>query len=115
MNNAKKYAIVNDVDCPERRLVTQMVGGKHFYMARHEEGGILKRFDGMTPTQPTFIEDFGFKTEPVEGSNRIRFTKTKQSTATYRDGSLRRWQGETEFELPEVILSISEKKKFKIL
>ena len=108
-----KYAIVNDVDKPYRRLVTEVIDGKHFYMARSEEVG-LRQYDGMEPTQPTFLEDFGFVMKEIEGTNRIHFNKVGASTASYRDGKPRQWQGEFAFDLPKVTFSDKEKKKFKI-
>ena len=109
----RKYAIVNDVDQPYRRLVTEIIDGKHFYMTREEEPQ-LKQYDGMTPERPAFLEDFGFVIKEVEGTNRIRFTKVNPSIVTYKDGKPRQWQGTNEFELPRVALTESQKKKFKI-
>jgi hypothetical protein len=99
----KKYAIVNTVELPCRRLVTESVNGKFYYMARAEEKN-LKAYDGMTPINPTFLEDFGFTIQEVPETNLIHFRQTGPSCAKYADGRLRQWQGELDFILPSVIL-----------
>jgi len=97
----KKYAIVNDVDRPEGKLVTEIVEGKHYYMSRYFDDS-KKNYDGMQPRNPTFLEDFGF--DIVEKEYQTEFIQTGESKATYKDGEQRRWQGEKEFVLPKVIL-----------
>lgn len=97
----KKYAIVNDMDCPKPRLVTQIIDGKCYYMMRAVEDS-LKQYDGMQPDRPTFLEDFGFKI--IERQYQVDFIKVRESKATYKDGKIRHWQGELDFSLPKVIL-----------
>lgn len=60
------------------------------------------------------MEDFGFIIKEVENSNEVQFIEANKSSATYKNGKPRRWQGESEFTLPKVILTSSEKRKFKI-
>ena len=87
----KKYAIVNDVDKPERRLVTQVINGKHYYMLRSTiKEAHLKKFDGMTSEHPTFLEDLGF--EIIEKKDYVQFSLVRESIATYKNGTRRVWQ-----------------------
>lgn len=100
----KKYAIVNTIDCPQPRLVTQVIDGKHYYMMRSVKGEeYLKQYDGMTPDRPTFLEDFGFKID--EKGSYVWFEQTEPSKATYEDGKPREWQDIKLFTLPRVILT----------
>lgn len=98
---SKKYAIVNDIDCPDVRHVTQVIDGKHYYMSRALDEN-LKQYDGMTPDRPTFLEDFGFKI--TEREFQVDFDQVNIGTATYRDGTGRLWQGRSKFSLPKVRL-----------
>lgn len=96
----KKYAIVNDLDRPESRLVTQIINSKHYYMMRSIEED-MKKYDGMNSIRPAFLEDFGFQI--IERENQVDFKLVNDSRATYKSGEIRFWQGEKEFSLPKVI------------
>jgi hypothetical protein len=50
----------------------------------------LKKFDGMTPRDPTPIEDFGF--DVSVGEKQATFIPVRESTAVYEDGKPRKWQ-----------------------
>lgn len=97
----KRYAIVNDVDKPQRRHVAELVNGKFYYMARAEDP-YLKQFDGYPLEHPAWMEDFGFTIQ--ETSERTLFIMESESKAVYRDGKPRYWQGELCFSLPRVKL-----------
>ena len=108
----KKYAIVNDVDKPEPRLVTEVIKGKHYYMMRSaEEETHLKQYDGMTPERPAFLEDFGF--DIVEKKDCVNFSLVRLSIATYKHGGIRVWQDKKKFSLPKVVLTFSKEKGLK--
>lgn len=97
-----KYAILNEIDRPDRRMVVQIIDGKAYYMSRAEEPG-MKAYDGMQPrTNTTSLEDFGFNI--LEREFQVDFTKTRDSVARYSDGQVREWQGPVEFSLPKVVL-----------
>ncbi len=102
-NKPPRFAIVNTCDAPDRRHVAEWIGGIGYcYMARSEDPH-LKLFDGMLPTRPTSIEDFGF--DPVLDRGDVLFARVRASVATYEDGAPRQWQdrrsGE-QFTLPLV-------------
>lgn len=111
----KKYAIVNECDKPEPRMVTQVVNGEHYYMMRStKEEAQLKQYDGMNPERPTFLEDFGF--EIIEKRDYVQFSLIKESKATYKNGSLRVWQDSqhrSKFTLPKVVLDITRPEGLK--
>jgi len=72
------------------------------YMSRATEPH-LKCYDGMRPTRPTAIEDFGF--EVTTDKAEARFIRKHGSSATYEDGKSRQWQDQVwtfEFSLPLV-------------
>lgn len=99
---SKKYAIVNEIDCPDSRHVTQVIDGKHYYMSRALDEG-LKQYDGMTPDRPTFLEDFGF--DIAEREFQVDFElNAGNRTSAYRNGGPRYWQGEKSFSLPKVLI-----------
>lgn len=94
-----RFAIVDECDSPCRRNVAEWkedIG--YCYMARAEDEH-LKRYDGMNPSRPTPIEDFGFAV--LVRDDAATFLQAAPSTATYEDGTQRRWQGESNsFTLP---------------
>lgn len=99
--NTPRFAIINTVDAPIRKHVSEWKEGVGYcYMARAEDSH-LKKFDGMSPSRPTAIEDFGFSVL-VRNGNAV-FTRTHDCVATYEDGAPRRWHGsEDQFTLPLV-------------
>ena len=63
----------------------------------------LKAYDGMNPSRPTPIEDFGFDVE-ISGVEAV-FSRVRPSIATYEDGKPRQWQDRvypSQFTLPLV-------------
>jgi hypothetical protein len=86
-----KYFIVNDMDRPNKRCVTVKLKEGYFcYLDRS-----FKEYDGMNPNKPTPLEEFGFDIKEEDGA--IFFKRVKESTAKYKDGKCRPWQGEDEF------------------
>jgi len=72
------------------------------YMSRATEPH-LKMYDGMQPSRPTALEDFGFEIEISD--KEARFLRTRTWVATYEDGMPRQWQDHAypfEFTLPLV-------------
>lgn len=89
-----KYYIVNEYDRPDgERIAEKRENGKFYYM--HPSLRNVKQFHGMTPTNPTPIEDFGIVWSVVDGVFHGKLTNP--SIATYKDGKPRRWQGWEEF------------------
>ena len=84
-----RYVIVSDADAPSPSMVCQLVPGLGYcYMNR---GYNKPSFDGMRGDGATPIEAFGFEwTEDADGWT--HFDQTGAVTATYQDGSPRRWQ-----------------------
>lgn len=99
--SSPRFAIVNTVDGPCRKLVAEWVDRVGYcYMARTEYP-YLKKFDGMRPERPTSIEDFGFAV--LIRGNEATFTLALESVATYEDGLPRQWQRpRSTFTLPLV-------------
>ncbi len=104
----RRFAIVNECDRPEPRLVAQQIAGKFYYMSRFTEER-MKSFDGMEPLSPTYLEAFGFECFPnSDVKNAIDFARLHPSKATYRhDGSIRLWQGADYFTL--MLVDLGEK------
>ena len=96
-----RYVIVSDYDNPSAPLVAQYVDGIGYCYMGREIKPELRRFDGMTPSRPTNITDFGFAFREIDGI--AYFEKLAPSCATYRDGKPRRWQGEESFRWPLVV------------
>jgi hypothetical protein len=95
--------IINDADCPEAACIARKSSknGKFYYI--HPKLRAIKDYYGMTPTRPTPIKDFGVRMvieANPEGGSTLKFTVDQASTATYRDGKPRRWQGTTSFSIP---------------
>ena len=85
-----KYVIINDCDAPQPAMVCQLVKGIGYcYLDRR---GTKPEHDGMTGTEATSVEAFGFRwAEDPDGM--VRFYLSDQPvTATYSDGEPRRWQ-----------------------
>jgi len=111
---APKYAIVNDIDQPCKRLICELIDGLYYYMGRVQDPS-LKRFDGMNPEAPTGLEEFGFIIE--ETGDRVQFDLPDIAfvSATYPDGKSRKWQDSfrLSFSLPRVVLTRTDKRKVK--
>lgn len=86
------YVIMNDVDCPEARLVavlTRYDDQKGFWRALY-----LATYTNMTAPygrQPTLLSAFGMKVEWKWNEYRV-VPNGEPCTATYRDGKPRQWQ-----------------------
>ena len=101
----KEFYIVNDVDRPdERHVVERFIGRKGAYIHPdlrkwNDNNGYFQIVSGCTN-----IKDFGFSIEIIKNTNtgikdRVTFNKTGPSTATYKDGRKRPWQGKNSFSL----------------
>lgn len=103
-----KYAILNTIDRPEKRLVVEIIGNKAYYMSRGYLPS-MKQYDGMTVRpMTTDLTDFGFKITEREYQVDFTLSLDHVSTAKYEDGKQRKWQGQSEFSLPKVMLEESE-------
>lgn len=86
------YVIMNDVDCPEARLVavlTRYDDRKGYWHALY-----LSTFTNMAAPygrQPTLLSAFGMRVEWKRDEYRV-VPIGEPCTATYRDGRPRRWQ-----------------------
>ncbi len=93
------FFIVNIHDRPsEAHIAEKREDGKFYYVhpaLRHD-----KRFWGMTPSNPTPIEDFGMLVDVKAGIFVGVRDDTAPVTATYLDGRERRWQGSRTFSFP---------------
>lgn len=88
-----KFFIINDFDRPHEKLVMAEYGDCLRYIhAENKECAPLYKPKDATP-----IEEFGF--DVFVSDNVVKFKKARESTATYRDGRPRRWQGSLEFEI----------------
>jgi hypothetical protein len=96
-----RYVILNDTDCPERKMVCQFVDGIGYCYLNRDP--ILARHDGMVSYRPTPMADFGFAvTDMPDGI--VKFSQVSSPCATYEDGAPRRWQGRaTEFEFDMLV------------
>jgi hypothetical protein len=108
-----RFVIINTCDAPIRDNVAEWIAGVGYcYMARGKRP-LLKLFDGMDPSRPTNIEDFGFQVSVVGAF--AKFVRVSESRATYEDGKPRRWQeklGEESFTLP-LVSGVRKKAKRK--
>ena len=101
-----KFVVVNSFDKPYERLVAQVIDDKCYYMERSLDSS-MKRYDGISTTQATSLEDFGF--EIKEKEFQVDFKLVHESKAKYSDGQTRHWQGAKQFSRPKVILNNHEK------
>lgn len=90
------FFILNDVERPYKRLVTQKIGDNYYYIDKK----LRKLYKDLNPKRPTPLELFGFEIKVKNG--KAYFKKIGPSYATYDDGRPRPWQGELEFTLPIV-------------
>jgi len=86
----QRFVIVNTYDAPIRKHIAEWVDGIGYCYMSRTSLAYLKKFDGMTPTAPTRIEDFGF--DVVVGETEATFVPVRESTAVYEDGKPRKWQ-----------------------
>lgn len=95
-----KYFIINTVDRPYERLITEKKeDGKFYYVSEELADRYAEGFIGSDST--TDLETFGFMIEEDEGE--IRFRQVKNSEAMYSDGEPRSWQGAREFTIKKVV------------
>lgn len=107
-----RFVIVNTCDCPQPTLIAQYVEGVGYCYMNQNEDKHKARFNGMMPSRPTPIADFGFDIE--EYGDEIRFRQVRESVATYEDGKPRKWQSwQKEFSLRLVKLPVKAKRKRK--
>ena len=92
-----KYFIVNTYDRPdERHIAIKRDDGKFYYV--HPDLRDNKTYHGMTPSNPTPLEDFGI--EWAEEEDMLFGTLCRKPTATYQDGRIRYWQDKPHFHFP---------------
>ena len=103
---ADQYFIVNTTDCPDERHVTEMRakpgrGKKRGLYYLHPAFRDLSRFHGMKSTRPTSLAAFGFDVEVKKDGclTTLTFAQVRKSTATYEDGTPRKWQGWKNFTI----------------
>jgi hypothetical protein len=93
------FFIVNVHDRPsEAHIAEKHEDGKFYYVhpaLRHD-----KRYWGMTPSNPTPIEDFGLMVDVKAGIFVGVQDLSAPVKATYLDGRERRWQGSRTFSFP---------------
>lgn len=87
------FYIVNEHDKPCARLLTVEHEGLLYYI-----DGRYKNFAAQTMERATEIRAYGFKVTEVDGGV-FEFEKVSPESATYADGQIRRWQGETSFTM----------------
>jgi hypothetical protein len=91
--------ILNDVDCPEAKLVA--------VLERYDDKGGIWHARYLSPTanmvkcwtsgslgQPTPLDVFGVDLEIKDSKYRVR--PVRESKAEYRDGKRRNWQGRSD-------------------
>ena len=89
-----KYFIVNSFDKPCAKLVAEKRDDGKFYYV-HPELCELKIHHGMTPTDPTPLEDFGI--EWTEHDGHLFGTLNREPIAKYSTGKSRSWQDHSNF------------------
>jgi hypothetical protein len=102
-----KYAIFDDCDAPERKMIVELIGDKYRYMVPTVGWKRRMMTPGTGKYKPTDIKEFGFLTN--ETAHSVIFTRVAESTATYPDGVPRKWHDRyngaeigQSFELPRV-------------
>lgn len=106
MAELPKYAIFDDCDAPERRMIVELVGGDKYRYMVPKVGWARKRMSpGTGKYAPTDVKVFGFET--IETRHSVTFRRVCESAATYPDGVPRRWADRTfganigdSFEIP---------------
>jgi len=87
------FFIINDFDKPYEKLVMVKDGDLLRYI--HPENKSCSPVNICK--ESTDLKEFGFDIFVVDGI--ARFVQSRPSTATYRDGKPRSWQGAKEFEI----------------
>ena len=90
-----KYAIINDVDAPEPRMVVQWVERVGYCSLDRRTN--KADFDGMKGAEATDIRAFGFSWAENRDGTVSFYRNDLPVTATYRDGEPRFWQSPAEF------------------
>ncbi|RLB66448.1 MAG: hypothetical protein DRH08_06180 [Deltaproteobacteria bacterium] len=95
----KEFFIINDVDRPDADHVVQKLNdkGECRYISQR-----LKHWGKMQLNEESIdMRDFGFDVDEIVETKvkAMMFTKQRKSKATYRDGSVREWQGDPVFSL----------------
>lgn len=99
MSKSNRFFIINDIDRPyARHIVERFSDQKATYIHPelinwNENNGFFQITDECTD-----VEDFGLSIDIHR--DKVTFRQTGPSTATYRDGKPRHWQGESSFSLP---------------
>jgi len=103
------FYIVNTYDRPsEDYIAEKRSDGKFYYV--HPRLKNVKMYWGMTPEQPTPIEDFGIRVAQLDGMLYGARDPEMPKTAAYSDGRPRKWQGAGIFEFrysPQPSLAVS--------
>jgi hypothetical protein len=87
----EKFYIVNEFDRPSEKLIAEKrEDGKFYYI--HPD---LKSWPGMSPTDPTPLSAFGVVFTITNGE--ICGDACRETSATYKDGRPRKWQGSPDF------------------
>jgi len=93
-----EFYIVNEFDKPCPRHVTQLIGDSRLdYIHTDLRGWEKKNGVMVLSNESTNLKDFGFTVRINQ--NMAIFTQTSESIATYCDGTPRRWQDTTNFQL----------------
>ncbi len=87
------YYIVNDLDRPHEDMIAELVCGGLWYLDREKR----KKYPAMAIKEATPVSSFGVVLEETDGV--LRGTLSLDSTATYRDGRRRIWQGSKTFSV----------------
>jgi hypothetical protein len=91
----RRFYIVNDCDRPHESMIAELCGdGKLWYLDAEKRN----RYPGMSAAEATLVQDFGLRLDVRGDVLRGEVTGTP-STACYRDGKARRWQGSDTFEI----------------
>lgn len=92
------FYVVNTYDRPsEEHIAQKRADGKFYYV--HPRLKNVKQYWGMTPENPTPIEAFGIRIALMDGMLYGATDPSARSvTASYSDGSPRKWQGAKSFE-----------------
>lgn len=90
MAETPKYVIIGDFDAPQPNMVCQWVPGTGYCYL--DQKGSKSNHDGMTGSEATPIEAFGFIWANNRDSTVSFYRSAQPCTATYKDGEPRRWQ-----------------------
>ena len=91
-----RFYIVNDIDKPCKRHVTQQINKEGVLMYLDKELQSLYKL--KLNKRSTSLKDFGFDYEIDMESGIVKFVMSNDSIAEYPDGKTRKWQDKTEFE-----------------